>query len=540
MSNLPVYNFQIGDVVKLKPTAWGIIDRSVGLNEYGTLQAITGSSIVVKFSNWPQYHDSIDQIELGSRPANPAGSAPARFQVGDLVKCTSAVTPVPYSAGWESGKEFVVTNITLDSGLGYVYWPTANSANPDLGVFECHLEPETVNNQGDSKVPKTKLLKKDVEVGMRFSTITQINFRHGSKPVPQDTPATVVQADGRGIWLEFEGWNGGSDLDGLLPNNSSAGYLVIMDELNAWFAVLTPVKIDFDSVILAEHKKEQIIHALKQIDHHDLIFKVWGFEKTFEKGRGISMLFYGPPGTGKTLMAQAIAHKLDYKLKIISSADIQSSVPGEAERNIRKHFKEAGNGKSILLFDECDSLIHTRQSVGAILGAQINELLSQLERFEGITVFTTNRLGTLDEAVNRRLSIKVEFSMPDAKERVRIWQRMFPQEVPLDKDINWKKLAKEEIAGGHIKNAVLRAAREAATADMPDKQKTIKMEHLAKGLKAEVESNEAFKKAKKGYDRRYIPGGGLGLDADSGGNALSNSKNELKKVRESVESMKNG
>jgi len=260
------------------------------------------------------------------------------------------------------------------------------------------------------------------------------------------------------------------------------------------------VKVDFKSVVIDDDKRQQILDALEQINQSELIFETWGFGKIFEKGRGVAMLFYGPPGTGKTLMGQAIADKLGKKLKIVSTADVESPMPGEAERNIRKHFKEAK--KDILLFDECDSLIYSRSGVGAILGAQINELLSQIERHDGITIFTTNRLGTLDEAFNRRLALKLEFAMPSQDERVKIWKRMFHKKAPLAKDVDWNKLASIEMSGGYIKNAVLRAARMAAAQDMPDDEKRITMQHLAKATKYEGLSMIEYENARHSHQNR--------------------------------------
>ena len=271
---------------------------------------------------------------------------------------------------------------------------------------------------------------------------------------------------------------------------------------------------NFETVVIAQEKREQIEQALEQVNSFDLIFNKWGFGETVEKGRGVSMLFYGPPGTGKTLMAQAIANKLGKTLNIISTADIESSAPGEAERNIRKFFKEAKEKGSILLFDECDSLIFTRSATGPILGAQINELLSQIERFDGVTLFTTNRLGTLDEAVNRRLALKLEIGMPTFEERIKIWERMFPKQAPLAKDVDFDKLAVVEMTGGYIKNAVLRAARMAAIQKLPDNRKRITMDHLKKALRQEAESMIEFEEARKQEDgKRYVakPGGNVSM-----------------------------
>lgn len=476
-------------------------------------------SATINSSDNLYYRQLIDSQGLGS----PFGSSqPPKFKIGDKVRCIPGHDASFAGAGYEPGEEFVITEIV---GTGtFIYF------HEGLGVYEPFLEP-VINNQGASPVPTASkpLLKKDITIGMAVTV-----YNPFISTLPKDSLGQVVSAGSDGIGVSFEGWNGGHDLKGTIDETS--GHYFTITGFNQFLRPLVPAKVNFDSVILADDKKEQIIHALKQIDNHKLIFIEWGFNKTFEKGKGISMLFYGPPGTGKTLMAQAIAHKLDYTLKVVSNADIQSSVPGEAERNIRKYFKESKN-KTVLLFDECDSLIHTRSSVGAILGAQINELLSQLERFEGVTVFTTNRLGILDEAVNRRLSIKVEFAMPSLEERVKIWQRMFPDEAPLARNIKWKDLAKHEIAGGHIKNAVLRAAREAATEDLPDKDKTITMEHLTKGLEQEVESTAQFNKAKHQYEGRYR-WGQPGAEIEEGtGEGMGQ---DLKMIRKSVKEMRHG
>ncbi len=242
------------------------------------------------------------------------------------------------------------------------------------------------------------------------------------------------------------------------------------------------------------------------MDHHDLIFNQWGFKDVFEKGTAISLLFYGQPGTGKTLMAQAIADRYQRKLTIIGSAEIETPEPGGAERNLKKAFQTATEENSVLLFDECDSLITDRQRVGMILSAQINCLLTELERSTGIVVFTTNRLSDLDPAFDRRVSLKLEFPMPTPDLRVKIWKRMFPKKAPLAQDIRWTDLAQIEIAGGHIKNVVLRAARAAANKKLTE----ITDEVLWDALEAEVSSSTAFNDAvttKGGWYGTPIQGG---------------------------------
>ena len=254
--------------------------------------------------------------------------------------------------------------------------------------------------------------------------------------------------------------------------------------------------VSFDSVILHQDKKQAILDAIKQVDNHGLIFQQWGFDSVFEKGTAVALLFFGPPGTGKTLMAQAIADRFSYNLKLISTAEIETPEPGGAERNIKAAFESAGED-TVLLFDECDSLISSRKHMGSILAAQVNCLLTELEHYKGIVVFTTNRIEALDEAFDRRLALKVEFDMPDAEHRERIWKRMFPPQAPLADDVDFAELATVEIAGGHIKNVVIQAARMAANLDIPNEEKKITQAILVEALTREVEGNVAFTEAKE-------------------------------------------
>ncbi len=252
------------------------------------------------------------------------------------------------------------------------------------------------------------------------------------------------------------------------------------------------------SVILDDLKKEEIMAAISQINHHEMIFTKWGFSDVFEKGTAVSLLFYGKPGTGKTLMAQAIAEYLGQELQLIQSAEVESSEPGQAERNIRAYFEGAEQNNKVLLFDECDSLIYNRDSVGAIMAAQVNVLLSSLEKYKGVVVFTTNRLGHMDPAFERRVSAKIEFPFPRQDVREKIWKRMIPKKAPLAEDVNFASLAKIPIAGGNIKNVVLNAARMAAH----KKMKEINHECFIEALTKEVESMKGFSDANKRLEGR--------------------------------------
>lgn len=223
----------------------------------------------------------------------------------------------------------------------------------------------------------------------------------------------------------------------------------------------TPDKSLFETVIIEPYKKQMIVEALSLVENSDLIFKTWGFEDTIEKGTGVSLLFHGLPGTGKTLMAQAIADYLGKKLVTITAAEVMDKYVGETEKKITQMFDR--HSKDVILFDECDSLLGSRERARASWEvSQVNVLLNKLENHQGITVFTTNHATNLDKALDRRIAVKIRFEMPSADLRKQIWKRMFPTKAPLADDIDWDLLASYEVAGGYVKNAVLRAARIAA------------------------------------------------------------------------------
>lgn len=262
-------------------------------------------------------------------------------------------------------------------------------------------------------------------------------------------------------------------------------------------------KVSFDSVVISDEKREEIKAAISQVDNTELLFEDWGFNEVFEKGTAITLLFYGIPGGGKTLMAQAIANEIDADLKIYGMAEIGSSEPGGSERFIKKIFTTAreflktDKKQQVVLFDECDALLYDRAKVGVILGAQINTLLSEIERHDGIIIFTTNRIGTLDPALERRIAAKIEFPFPTIEQREAIWKRMMPTKAPLSKDVDFKKLSVYPLAGGNIKNAVLNAARMAAY----KKQKQITMDNFVVAIEREAVSQKAFEAEYEGGNR---------------------------------------
>jgi len=247
-------------------------------------------------------------------------------------------------------------------------------------------------------------------------------------------------------------------------------------------------------LVLPEKVKQLILETISQSNAEisEKIFQEWGFASTIEKGKGAILLFWGPPGTGKTMCAEAIAEALGKDYLMLSTKNIQSSVPGQAERNIAKAFSSAHSKDAVVILDECDSLVYSRNKVGAILAAEINTLLTEIERFEGTCILTTNRSHELDPALERRICLKLEFTKPDKASRAKIWRNLIPKEAPLAKCVCFEILSTHDLTGGQIKNAILLGARKAAYG----KKKAIELNDFNKGVETELQGKDAFNRRK--------------------------------------------
>jgi transitional endoplasmic reticulum ATPase len=139
---------------------------------------------------------------------------------------------------------------------------------------------------------------------------------------------------------------------------------------------------------------------------HDLSEVVQGLKQR-PAGR---LLLYGPPGSGKTAFAQYIVEHVDKQLIQPHASDILNPFVGLTEKYISEMFHEASREHAVLLLDEADNFLQNRQSARRSWEVtQVNELLVQIDAFEGILLCSTNLMDSLDPAVLRRFELKISF-----------------------------------------------------------------------------------------------------------------------------------
>jgi SpoVK/Ycf46/Vps4 family AAA+-type ATPase len=143
------------------------------------------------------------------------------------------------------------------------------------------------------------------------------------------------------------------------------------------------------------------------------------------RGHG-TLCFHGPPGTGKTALAEHIAQAVGKPLLVRQASDLMSKFVGETEQNMAKMFEEAQTEGAVLLLDEADSFLRSRQRAERSYEvSEVNEMLQGMERFAGLFICTTNLFDALDEAALRRFTFKVRFKPMQAAQR----QAMFVAEA---------------------------------------------------------------------------------------------------------------
>jgi SpoVK/Ycf46/Vps4 family AAA+-type ATPase len=123
------------------------------------------------------------------------------------------------------------------------------------------------------------------------------------------------------------------------------------------------------------------------------------------------LCLYGPPGTGKSAWGRHVAQKMDRPLLLKRASDLLDKYVGGTEVRIAAMFREAQAEKAVLLLDEADSFLQDRrQAQQSWEVTQVNELLTQMEAFEGVFIASTNLMDQLDAAALRRFDFKVKFT----------------------------------------------------------------------------------------------------------------------------------
>lgn len=277
-------------------------------------------------------------------------------------------------------------------------------------------------------------------------------------------------------WAILYAAQGDSDSDLIKQNNM----LLSLSVCKKLFAGMESI-IDFSSImgqtrilrwseieekpLYYNEEENNGIQRLYQISREDEYKRVSTALKEHHLKVAVSGLLYGGPGTGKTELAKQIARTTQRNLLIVDASKLTGSYVGESERNYRDLFRnfryiEAVSSRAPIMFiDEADGILGKRipgagNSRDRFINTLQNIILDELNDFEGILLATTNLASNLDDAMDRRFLVKIQFHTPDENTRKKIWKSKLPQVAEKDLAVIARNFS---FTGGHIDNVATQA-----------------------------------------------------------------------------------
>ncbi|MBF0192739.1 MAG: AAA family ATPase, partial [Magnetococcales bacterium] len=112
-------------------------------------------------------------------------------------------------------------------------------------------------------------------------------------------------------------------------------------------------------------------------------------------------------------------------LRLKKASDLLDRYLGGTEERIAEMFQQARQEGALLFLDEADSFLQERSRANQSWEVtQVNELLVQMEQFEGIFLCATNFPEALDRASLRRFDLKIAFSSLRPEQSLKLFNQV--------------------------------------------------------------------------------------------------------------------
>jgi len=243
-------------------------------------------------------------------------------------------------------------------------------------------------------------------------------------------------------------------------------------------------ELEWTDLVLPSKTLDEIKEIKDWVDHNSTLMNEWGMAKKLKQG--YRALFHGPSGTGKTMTATLLGKQTGLEVFKIDLSMVVSKYIGETEKNLSSLFTKAENKNWILFFDEADALFGKRTSVrdahDKYANQEVSYLLQRIENHPGLIILASNFKGNMDAAFTRRFQSFILFSIPNARDRFKIWQNAFSEKAKLDKDVDMLSIAEKfELSGSSIMNVVQFASLKA----IARKSNLIRQKDILTGIRKE-------------------------------------------------------
>ncbi|HQP25398.1 MAG TPA: ATP-binding protein [Smithellaceae bacterium] len=249
--------------------------------------------------------------------------------------------------------------------------------------------------------------------------------------------------------------------------------------------------IQLETVVMPDSVKKPLVEHVARYLRQREQAEVSRLDAFLEYGTALTLFFQGPSGTGKTMMARALAHHFQRPLVTVNLSE--TPYRWQLESIMIQAFQEAALLRGIIFFDEADDIFKD----GSFLS---RSLLIQIEKARCVIIFATNKSGNIDPAMERRLSMKIHFPLPDAEQRLKIWRALLPDFIALAPDVDLDTLNNRyPFSGGLIKNTLFLAVNMAE----PDKSGHLVITGQMLAQAADLQTRQILQNNK--FCRMYVP-----------------------------------
>jgi cell division protease FtsH len=233
--------------------------------------------------------------------------------------------------------------------------------------------------------------------------------------------------------------------------------------------VLTPDQLggSMDDLIGMEDIKQEVLH-LEDMIRNRAQYKEHDIDKPF------NVMLTGPAGTGKTKLAGYLAKKLDIPLIQASASALESGYIGGGSKALHAlHRKACARGKCIIFLDEAQGLFMPRgRGEKKWEDDTANTLLGLLDgvrsdKGEGVIWVVASNFDdastSMDEAMLRRFSVKINFRLPNKTERRELLRSFLARKA--NGCVDWEDLNLDHVAEitANLSPAVLQTVVERAS-----------------------------------------------------------------------------
>ena len=263
--------------------------------------------------------------------------------------------------------------------------------------------------------------------------------------------------------VEFDIWIPGTAIAPVsdsIPSTANEPTSELVEQEDLWQALVLPDEL-----------WSALRHLCDRVRCADQLAQFWGtnLPPSQHDASGTVALLRGAAGTGKTLAARAIAQTLNTPLVCVDLAS------HNATESIHLIQEISTQSPTVLLLKSAQRWLGRKPTLAP---ERIQAFLQQRQRSRVITLFSLDGTSPIKAVWKSQMTDILDFPLPNAHSRLKLWQQAFPPALPIEADFPWQLLAQPELSGGEIYAIARDAAVYAIAEASPDAPAKLTIQHV--------------------------------------------------------------